>query len=315
MKKILVTGVAGFIGSNMVELLLKNSDYEIIGIDNFQSGRKNEKFLKNLLENDRFKFFECAFQDVGSFLNEGIEIVYHFAATPRVLYSVEHPIETNENNVSNTLLLLNWCIINKVKRFVFSSSSSVYGNAQIFPTPETHNLNPVSPYALQKKIIEEYCKMYSNLYGLDTVCLRYFNVYGPNQYAENAYATVICSWIKALIKNSPIRIDGDGSQSRDFSYVTDVCNANFLVGERKDKFNGECFNVACNDSTNLLQIKSILASLFNKEIDVLKKETRIGDVFKTQADISKIMKIGFSPSVNIKEGIAKTFNWYADKCI
>jgi nucleoside-diphosphate-sugar epimerase len=310
---VLVTGAGGFIGSNMVKYLLGKTEYQIFGIDDFSGGRKNEQLIKSL-ECGRFKFYEDNLTLSGELFKDAqIDVVFHFAATPRVLYSVEHPVETNENNVSNTLRLLDFCREKKVKRFVFSSSSSVYGDLVYFPTKEFAKKNPKSPYALQKSIIEEYCKIYSSLYNLDTVCLRYFNVYGPGQYAENAYATVISAWLKGFINNSEIRLDGDGLQSRDFSYVTDVCKANLLVGSHSENFNGEVFNVACNDSTSLLKVFEILKNITGNNPKVNRQETRLGDVKKTHADIDKIKDIGFNYDVSLEDGIKMTYEWYKNQ--
>jgi nucleoside-diphosphate-sugar epimerase len=310
MKKVLVTGAAGFIGCNMVKYLLDNTDYYIYGIDNLSGGRKNEKFVKDL-ECERFQFYESDFSiSKELFQKVKFELVFHFAATPRVQYSVEHLIETNDNNVSKTLKLLDFCKETGVKRFVFSSSSSVYGDLVDFPTKETALKNPKSPYALQKSIIEEYCKIYSSIYGLDTVCLRYFNVYGPGQYAENSYATVICAWMKGFVENSKIRLDGNGLQSRDFSYVTDVCRANLIVGKSLIDFNGDVFNVACNDTTNLLQIFELMKKITGCEPEIEKNHFRVGDVKKTHADISKIKSLGFEDAICLNKGIELTYNWY-----
>lgn len=307
---VLVTGAGGFIGSNMVKYLLDNSIYTIFGIDDFRGGRKNEEFIKNL-QSDRFNFYEKKFElSEEIFKDIKIDVVFHFAATPRVLYSVENPLETNENNVENTLKLLEFCRKTGVRRFVFSSSSSVYGDLVDFPTGENSEKNPKSPYALQKSIVEEYCKIYSSLYGLDTVCLRYFNVYGPGQYSENAYSTVISAWIKGFINNSRIRLDGDGLQSRDFSYVTDVCKANFLVGNYSENFNGESFNVACNNSTNLLQVFDILKEITGNNPKIDSRPTRLGDVRKTHASIDKIKSIGFDYDIPLRDGIIMTYDWY-----
>ena len=309
-KKLLVTGAGGFIGSNMVQYLLNNTTYDIIGVDSFENGTNNKEFIESICETeDRFTFNCQNFIDADL---TDVEVVFHFAATPRVSYSVEQPILTNENNVTNTLLLLENCVKNKVKRFVFSSSSSVYGNVENFPTDENEKVDPISPYALQKLTIEKYCKLYSQLYGLDTVSLRYFNVYGPNQYADNAYATVICAWIKGFIENESIRLDGNGEQSRDFSYVDDVCQANYLVGFYNDELKGDVYNVAHNSNTTLNELLNIIKTLSpNKDIPIDKKDNfRAGDVFKTHADIDKIKKLNFTPKTQIKEGVELTYNWY-----
>ena len=304
----LVTGAAGFIGSNMVKYLLENTSYDIIGIDNFDNGISNKEFIEQLNnQHDRFTFINKSFTEID--LNN-IDIVFHFAATPRVSYSVEQPFLTNQNNVTNTLLLLDKCVKHKIKRFVFSSSSSVYGDVDNFPTTENEFTNPKSPYALQKLTIENYCKLYSELYNLDTVSLRYFNVYGPNQYADNAYATVICAWIEGFIKNKPIRLDGTGEQSRDFSYVEDVCQANCVVGFYDKNLNGEIYNVAHDSNTNLNQIMEMIKDLSPNNPKVIHKDFRVGDVFKTHANIDKIKKLKFSPHTKINEGIKLTYKWY-----
>lgn len=308
MKRLLVTGAAGFIGSNMVNYLINNTSCEIVGVDNFDNGIKNKIFIENLADNNsRFSFLNENFTDTDL---TSIDVVYHFAATPRVVYSVEEPFLTNQNNVTNTLKLLDNCVESKVGRFIFSSSSSVYGDVENFPTTEDEPKFPKSPYALQKLIIEEYCKLYSSLYGLDTVSLRYFNVFGPNQYADNAYATVICAWIKGFIKNEDIRLDGTGEQSRDFSYVEDVCQANYLVSINEENFHGDVFNVAQNSNTNLNDIMEMIKKHSKYNPKLVTKDFRPGDVFKTHASIKKLQKINFSPKFSVEKGIELTYKWY-----
>ena len=309
MKKLLVTGAGGFIGSNMVKYLLENTEHSIVGVDTFENGENNRNFIENLSSiNSRFTFIEESFTETD--LTQ-IDVVFHFAATPRVSYSVEEPLITNENNVTKTLVLLENCVRSKVKRFVFSSSSSVYGNVDNFPTNEQELTGPISPYALQKLTMEKYCKLYSELYNLDTVSLRYFNVYGPNQYADNAYATVICAWIKGYIQNEPIRLDGTGKQSRDFSYVKDVCQANYLVGVYGENLKGEVYNVAHNRNTDLNTLLELIKDMSNnKDLTIKKESFRVGDVFKTHADINKIKKLNFTPEIHIREGVELTYKWY-----
>lgn len=314
--KILVTGAAGFIGSNFVEYILKNTDYDIVGIDNLQAGSKilDDVIHKLLIDYPkRFLFCQNDIKNINEIGFVGIDVVFHFAATPRVAYSVEHLLDSHNNNVTNSLTLLEWCKNNHVKKFVFSSSSSVYGNVDRFPTDETEFLNPESPYALQKKIIEEYCRMYSSLYGLDTVCLRYFNVYGENQYAENAYSTVICAWSKSYADKTSPRLDGDGLQSRDFTYVKDVCLANYIVGSSNDVFNGEAFNVGCGKNTSLLKIKEIFEKISGLKLPVINTPKRLGDVRKTHADIFKLKLMGYDTSISIESGVKRTFEWYKSK--
>ena len=310
MKKVLVTGAAGFIGSNMVKFLLEKTDYKVIGIDNFSGGEMNKSFIEELEKNnDRFELINDDFVNVDL---ENVNMVYHFAAIPRVLYSVEHPIETNHDNVSKTLMLLENCSKHNIDRFVFSSSSSIYGDVDNFPTKEDEPKLPKSPYALQKSIIEDYCRLWSELYGLDTVSLRYFNVYGPNQYAENSYATVICAWIKNYIANEEIRLDGDGTQSRDFTYVTDICNANYIIGGYNGKLNGKCFNAAGGNNYSLNEIKGLIEEMSNNRPNIIVKPSRSGDVFKTHSDSSDLGSFGFKTNTTLEEGVKNTYKWYKE---
>lgn len=310
-KNVLITGAGGFIGSNLVKYLLLNTDWNITGIDNLIGGVKNYNKILIPEKGVRFRFIKDNLKYIDSYSNlENIDTVFHLAATPRVSYSVEHPLETNENNVSNTLILMEWCRKIGVKRFIFSSSSSVYGDTEILPTSEDVSLRPKSPYALQKRTIEEYCRLYSELYGLDTAVLRYFNVYGPGQYAENAYATVISAWIKGIYEDEKIRLDGNGEQSRDFTYVDDVCAVNLMMAKTENNFNGAIYNVGDNYSVSLNDILYQLKNLtcITPEIDY--RPTRAGDVFKTQADNKKISNLGFKCKVNIETGLVNTLDWY-----
>lgn len=316
MKKVIVTGAAGFIGSNLVEYLLKNTDFQIYGIDNLQSGAVIYNTFLNKIEienKDRFQFIKDDIKNINNHFSDGtdIDFMFHLAATPRVSYSVEYPFETNDNNVSNSLILMDWCVKHKIKKFVFSSSSSVYGNVDNFPTKETNKLSPMSPYALQKKIIEEYCKLYSELYGLQTVCLRYFNVYGPNQYADSAYATVICAWIKNILNSEPLRLDGDGTQSRDFTYVYDVCQANLIAANLDINCSAEVFNVGGDNTISLLEILEKIKKLTSIETPKMEYSNfRVGDVYKTESDMAKLKSFGFKHSFSIDNGLEKTYNWY-----
>lgn len=316
MKSVIVTGAAGFIGSNMVKFLLDNTNYKIYAIDNLKNGETvYNNHLRPLIEqsNERIIFIPIDYALIEENTidwPENIHAVYHFAAIPRVSYSVEHPIETDDNNIHGTLCFIEFCKRIKVRRFIFSSSSSVYGNAEIFPTPESTLTNPLSPYALQKRVVEEYLRLYGNLFKFDSVCLRYFNVYGENQYAENSYATVISAWIKALLSGESLRLDGDGRQSRDFTHVEDVCRANFYMSEYPGKLNADVLNVANGDSISLLQIKDMLCELHGTDASINYCPPRIGDVQKTQADVTKLKLLNFQTQIDIKDGITRTYQWY-----
>ncbi len=311
MKKVLITGAGGFIGSNMVSFLLNNTEFLIYGIDNFINGRENENFIKELIS-DRFQFIEDDFTNF-DFSNKKIDIVYHFAAIPSVPYSVDFPVETDFNNTNKTLKLLKLCSDFKVKKFIFSSSSSVYGNTKEIPTSELSEESPKTPYAIQKLTIEKYCKIWFELYGLNTICLRYFNVYGPNQHSNNAYASVISSWIKNILSKNEIRIDGDGSQKRCFTFVEDICRANLFFSLKDNEYYNRPINISTNTSINLLDIKDIIIDILDKNPSIIWAEKRKGDIDISEAETTFSESIGFKTNWNINEGLKKTIIWYKNK--
>jgi nucleoside-diphosphate-sugar epimerase len=301
---VLVTGGAGFIGSNLVARCLQEG-WAVDTVDDLSNG--NLAFVPH---GQPVIVKDFADPEVIHEIKQGrYDVVFHLAAVPRVSYSVEHPLETNHTNVSRTLALMDACREN-VKRFVFASSSSVYGGADVLPTPETEPKNPKSPYALQKSIIEDYLKLYRDLYRLDSVCLRFFNVFGPNQLGDSPYATAVSAWLTAIKKGVPLRSDGDGSQSRDMCYVdnvTDCCVRAALVA---DPLNAECINVACGDRTTNREILTELAKHY-PQAQVTVAGWRPGDVMHTQADISKANRLlGYTPLVRFWEGLDRTIKWY-----
>lgn len=311
-KSILVTGCAGFIGSNFVkkfkELYPKT---KIIGIDNFSTGRraaldKTITFYNGSITDE--KLLDKIFS------KHKPQYVFHFAALPRVSYSVEKPAETTYHNIFGTVLLLEKARDYKVKRFIYSSSSAVYGGAKTLPTKESENpVNPISPYGFQKYAGEPFCKIFSELYGLDTVSLRYFNVFGPGQYGDSPYATVISAWLTALYSSKSKRpfLEGDGRQSRDFCYVENVVNANILAMKSPRPLRGETFNIGHGRRTDLLKAKKLIEEYTGKKLDLKKLPPRLGDVRHTHADISKAQKeLGYRPRVNFNEGLRKTVEWY-----
>jgi nucleoside-diphosphate-sugar epimerase len=311
MKKVLITGAGGFIGSNMVSFLLKNTDFFIYGIDNFINGRENENFLKELIS-ERFQFIENDFIEF-DFSKKEIDIVYHFAAIPSVPYSVDFPVQTDLNNINKTVKLLKICSDNKVKKFIFSSSSSIYGEPSEIPTSESSEELPKTPYAIQKLAIEKYCKIWSELYGLDTICLRYFNVYGPNQYSNNAYASVISSWIKNTLTKNEIRIDGDGSQKRCFTFVEDICRANLFFSLKDDEYYNSPINISTNNSVPILEIKDKIVNIIKKDPKIIWSEKRRGDIEISEAETTLSEHMGFKTICTIDEGLKKTIDWYKNK--
>jgi nucleoside-diphosphate-sugar epimerase len=317
-QSILVTGCAGFIGANFVRQFKQQfPDTQIIGIDDFSSGRRDA------LERS-ITFYE------GSILDEQLlskifsthkpEYVFHFAAMPRVSLSVDYPAETTAANILGTVMIFDQARKNGTKRVIFSSSSSVYGGADKMPTREDENPpNPQSPYALQKWTCEPFAQMFSKLYGLDTVCLRYFNVFGPGQYGDAPYSTVMSAWLEGLY--FPVKADGskakrpflegDGTQSRDFCYVDNVVQANILAMQHAEPLKGEVFNVGHGERTSLIEVKKLIEEYTGQKLDLEMRAPRVGDVKHTQADISKASKIlGYKPIVNFEDGLKKTVEWF-----
>jgi UDP-glucose 4-epimerase len=302
---ILITGGAGFIGSNLSQRLLDKS-YKVSIVDNLSSGNKN--FLP---ENIQKYFDDFSSKNIlKKIFNQKFDVVIHLAALPRVQYSVEFPLESHKNNVTKTLKLIDACKGN-VKRFIFASSSSVYGEADVSfgPTKENCQKNPKSPYALQKSIIEDYLKLYYNLYNFESVSLRFFNVFGPNQLGDSAYSTAISAWLTAIMKGLPMRKDGSGLQSRDMCYVDNVLEAIVKVSEKNDDLKGEYYNVACGEKIVNNDILNFLLKRF-PQASVVNAPARIGDVMHTHADISKAYKdFGYAPIVSFWDGLEKTINW------
>lgn len=310
-KTILVTGCAGFIGSSFVLRFKKQfPKIKIVGIDDFSTGRK-ETLDKSVV------FYRGSITDLklldGIFKKQKPEYVFHFAALPRVSYSVKNPTLTTDVNIKGTVALLEKSVQYKVKRFIYSSSSSVAGNAKM-PTREKDNPgNPLSPYALQKYAGELFCKIFSKLYKLDTVSLRYFLVFGPGQFGDSPYSTVISAWLEGLYfpKKKELFLEGDGKQSRDFCYIDNVTQANIKAMLAKQFIGGEVFNIAHGKKTSLLEIKMLIEKYTGKKLKFEKRPVRPGDARHTHADISKARKeLGYRPEVHLEEGLKKTVVWF-----
>lgn len=310
-KSVLVTGCAGFIGSNFVKAFQKRFPrVRVVGVDDFSTGRRDAV-------PSGITFYEGSITDAKLvqriFAKHRPEYVFHFAARPRVSVSVLHPFETTEANIAGTVSLLEASRDFKVKRFIYSSSSSIYGGAKKLPTKESENApNPKSPYALQKYAGELFCKQFSELFGLDTVSLRYFNVYGPGQYGDSPYSTVIGAWLSTIyLKSGRPFIEGNGTQSRDFSYVSDVVQANMLAMRHRGAFNGEAFNIGGGRRTNLLTVKKLIEQFTGKKLNLERRPPRLGDVRHTQADVSKAKKwFGYRPGTSFEKGLRETIRWY-----
>ncbi|HTX17035.1 MAG TPA: SDR family oxidoreductase [Bacteroidota bacterium] len=303
----LITGGAGFIGSNIVgELVRKGESVRVL--DNFSTGKR-----ENLLPfNGRIEIIEGSLTDMETVKEAmgGIDYVLHEGALPSVPRSVEQPINSNDVNVGGTLNILVAARDEGVKRVVLASSSSVYGDTEVMPKVETMRPAPLSPYAVSKLTGELYARVFSQLYGLQTVVLRYFNVFGPRQNPDSQYSAVIPKFINAMIHGKRPTIFGDGLQSRDFSYVENVVDAN-LLSATAPPTNGEVLNIACQESHTLLDLVRVLNDLLGKHIEPEFKPTRQADVRHSLADISLAREvIGYKPKVRWEEGLQKTLVWY-----
>lgn len=291
--KTIVTGGAGFIGSHIVDALVL-CGYEVHVVDNLSAGRKeniNPKAVLHIVDiREKEKLMPI-------FTNA--KYVFHEAALPQVQYSIENPIETNEINVIGTLNVLEASRINKVKRVIFASSSAVYGNQDILPTTESMEVNPLSPYGAHKYISEVYMKLYTQIYGVETVSLRYFNVYGPRQSASGAYASVISKFIELRKKNEPLSITGDGGQTRDFVNIKDIVSANISAMKSDKVGKGETINIGANKQYSVNHIAKLIGG------PVAYIGARI-EPRKTQANIEKAKGfLNWEPCVMLEDGIAE----------
>jgi len=304
--KVLVTGGAGFIGSNLAEGLVKGG-HEVSIIDNLALGKK-ENF--NEIK-EKITFYKGSINDDIRKIINGSEVVFHLAALPRVQFSIHNPIESNNANINGSLNLLKQCTDLGVKRFIFSSSSSVYGDQDSLPLIEYMKPNPMSPYALQKLTIEYYCKLFYDIYGLKTTSLRYFNVYGPKQDKESTYSNLIPKFIGLIQKNEQPKIHGDGSQTRDFTYVNDVVSANVAaMSSDNKKIFGEVFNIGAGNRVSVNEVAEKIINLLNSKINPIHVDPVI-EPKDTLADISKAKNmLGWQPKTNIDQGLEKTVHYF-----
>ena len=326
----LVTGGAGFIGSHLVDHLRSRGNTVDV-VDDMSAG-----VLENLSLNKlrvvpasllpEFEKVEAIARDSesvlviqGDFAHDFVidrikrgfyTHVFHVAAIPRVSYSVENPVDTTDVNILRSVKLIHGCVGTKVQRIIFSSSSSVYGGDAPMPTKPSADRSPKSPYALQKSVIEDFLRMSSQLYGIDCVCLRYFNVFGPRQLGNSPYSTAVSAWCDAIKSNKELRSDGTGEQSRDLCYVDNVVQANFLAATATDKMHGAAFNVACGERTSN---NDILAAILLRHPDAKVRHApwRPGDVMHSLADISDTTNtLGYTPTVKFWDGFDRTLAWW-----
>ena len=309
--KVLVTGGAGFIGSHITERLLKEGHFVRI-LDNFCSGKDENLAFTKGLGKDKFELIRGDIRDKAACEKacDGIDYVLHQAALRSVPKSMKEPESYNDVNINGTLFLLQAASGHKVKRLVMASSSSVYGDTDTFPEQESAYPLLISPYALSKLAGEYYCRIFSEFFNVETVCLRYFNVFGPRQALDDEYAVVIPKFIHSILHDEQPPIFGTGKQSRDFTYIDNVVNANILSALTPG-IKHEVFNVANGKDNTVLELVSSLNKIIGKNIAPKLLPVRAGDVFRTLADISKIKKLlKFEILVNFEDGLKKTVEYF-----
>ena len=308
MARILVTGGAGFVGSNLVHALLARGD-EVVVIDNFSTGRR-----ENLADvHQRIKMIEGSLADPEAVSRalDGVDGVLHQGALPSVPKSLALPLETNEANVVGTLTLLEMCRRHDVTRVVYAASSSAYGDHDAPIKTETLEPRPKSPYAVQKLTGEYYCAVYHQLFGINTVALRYFNVFGRRQNPASQYAAVVPAFVTRILKGSPPVVYGDGTQSRDFTHIDNVIDANFKALEAPSAACGRVYNVGCGSSVTLLDLIKSINKTLGTDIEPRFDPPRPGDVLHSRADIEQTKEnIGYDPKVDFDEGLRRTIDWY-----
>jgi UDP-N-acetylglucosamine 4-epimerase len=309
----LITGGAGFIGSNIVEYLLKNNAGHVRVIDNLSNG-----YIENIQEFNKLNNFEFIKGDIRNLVDcqnavKGINYISHQAALGSVPRSISDPVTTNDVNISGFLnMLMAAKDSSTLKRFVYAASSSTYGDSQELPKIEGREGKPLSPYAVTKLVNELYAEVFSNIYGFNTVGLRYFNIFGPKQNPNNPYAAVIPIFCKAFLDSQTPIINGDGVTSRDFTFVENAVQANIKALFAENISKHEVFNVACGDQTSLNQMISILKDFSNKDLSVIYQAERAGDVKHSKANIDKIKEtLGYSPKISFQDGLKIVYDWYA----
>ena len=307
MERFLVTGGAGFIGSNIARKLVGQGCFVRV-LDNLSTGK-----LSNLSDiMDKVEFIQADMGDaqVAAGAMKDIDVVLHEGALPSVPRSIDDPAATHKHCVDATFTLLLAARDAKVKRFVYAASSSAYGDTPTLPKIETMPVNPLSPYAVGKLVGEYYCSVFSKVFGLETVALRYFNVFGPYQNPKSQYAAAIPAFVTAVLNDTPPVVYGDGEQTRDFTFIDNVVEANLLAA-RAGSTHGEVVNIACAERISVNEIISLINKNLGKNVSINYQPTRRGDVKHSLADISLAGKIiGYKPIVSFKDGLAIAIEWY-----
>ena len=311
MAAVLVTGGAGFIGSNLTEALLEQG-HRVRVLDNFSTGRK-----ENLVFDKSYPLLETMEGDIRDpgvcrKAMQGIEVVFHEAAIPSVQQSVEDPSHSNAVNAGGTLNILLAARDEGVKKVVYASSCAIYGDDPVLPKKEEMAPSPLSPYALQKYVGERYCQLFFQLYGLETLSLRYFNIFGPKQDPSSVYSGVIARFISALVEETTPIVYGDGEQSRDFTYVGNVVQAN-LLAMSAPRLGGEVVNIGCGKRTSLNELLDVLKKIFRSQVCPVHQEARMGDVRHSVADIQRGRTLlNFNPREDIELGLEKTVDYFRE---
>jgi len=292
---ILVTGAAGFIASHLIEELLTDSENYIFGIDNFYSGSQNNiDFINSIDKKDRFNFTKMDIRDYDILKqimkDNNIQQVYHLAAVVSVQESIQDPLYTNSVNITGSLNILESARLNNIQRVVFSSSAAVYGDEPTLPKDENSIVKPISPYGYEKLIVEQYMKLYSELYKVETVVLRYFNVYGQRQLATSDYSGVISIFDNMFKNNECPTIHGDGEQYRDFIYVKDIAKVNIKAMNKKG-ISGEVFCLGTSKKTSINDLFEIMNKKYKKSFRANHKEARVGDILESVSDNKKVKKV------------------------
>ncbi len=318
----LVTGCAGFIGSNLIEFLLIHNQ-KVVGLDNFSTGyQHNLDSVLSLVDRDNFHFIEGDTKDFETCIEacRGVDIVLHQAALGSVPRSIADPITSNQSNITGFLNMLTASKDMGIDRFVYASSSSVYGDSKELPKVESRTGNLLSPYAVMKMSNELYADVFYKTYGIETIGLRYFNVYGRRQDPNGAYSAVIPKWISSLLNKKDIYINGDGETSRDFTYIDNVVQMNILSGltDNQNAF-GEAFNVAVGGRNTLNELYNIISHNLLDEVEdfnlskPIYREFRVGDIRDSNADISKAQTtVGYAPTHDIYQGMREAIRWYIE---
>lgn len=305
---VLVTGGAGFIGSNLVRSLVASGD-RVRVLDDLSTG-----FLRNVEDvNGGVEMVEADVRDAGAVraAADGVEVVYHLAALPSVARSVADPLASHRVNVDGTLNVLTAAVATGVRRVVYASSSSVYGDTPTLPKHEDMSPSPRSPYAASKLAGEAYCRAFAGAFGLETVALRFFNVFGPRQDPASEYAAVVPRFIARMLGGEPPEVYGDGSQSRDFTFVANAVQACVLAGSAGPEASGEAVNVGCGGQTTLLELIDILNDVLGTDLHPVFRAPREGDVRHSRAAIEKAERLlGYRPLVGLREGLVESVRWF-----